>query len=406
MNIWYINPYAGGPGVGRYWRSFYLANAWKAQGNSVEIITPSYHHLMDGETRKSGSEVIEGVSYNFVRGIRYKGNGVGRLLSMLCFGFVLFFFLLRLGLKKRPQRIIYSSAHPFGYPAAFFCAKLFGAKISFEVRDIWPLSLIEIAGFNKFHPVVLVLSLIERFAYISADTVISLLPGAQQYMVSRGMKAEKFQYVPNGFSLTNACSISKISSASLLEDLTKFKSQGDFLFFYAGALGEPNAMHLFLDALRYFKVPEGVSVKFIIVGKGEQDAELRARCKELGYNFVLFYSQVDKAQIQQALSLVDVGFFVMHDLPIYRFGVSLNKLYDYMAAGVPVVASYNAFNDPVKEADCGMSVNPGVPEQLADTLTKMLLLDRNILKEMGVRGRLFLEANFEYTSLARRILEN
>ncbi|MGR4976338.1 glycosyltransferase family 4 protein [Pseudomonas sp. LARHCG127] len=405
MNIWYINPYAGGPGVGRYWRSFYFASEWKAQGNNVEIVTPSYHHLMDGEVRKSGRELIEGISYNFVRSMRYRGNGIGRFLSMVCFGFVLFFSLIRLGLKRKPHHIIYSSAHPFGYPAAFICAKFFRAKISFEVRDIWPLSLKEIAGFNKFHPVVLVLSLIERFAYFSADTVISLLPGAQQHMVSRGMKPEKFRYVPNGFSLTDAYSVMNSTNSCLLTDLRRFKSQGDFLFFYAGALGEPNAMHLFLDALRFFEIPDGVAVKFIIVGKGEQDAELRTRCKELGFDFVLFYSQVDKAQIQQALSLVDAGFFVMHDLPIYRFGVSLNKLYDYMAASVPVVASYNAFNDPVKESGCGMSLIPGQPEQLAETFKEMLLLDKNLLKEMGVKGRRFLEANFEYASLSRRILE-
>ncbi|WP_158249654.1 MULTISPECIES: glycosyltransferase family 4 protein [unclassified Pseudomonas] len=406
MNIWYINPYAGGPGVGRYWRSFYLANAWQAQGHDVEIITPGYHHLMDDDSGKAGGQVLEGVSYNFVPAPKYKGNGLGRFLSMLCFGFFLFFFLLRLGLKKRPDLVLYSSAHPFGYPAAYLCAKLFRSKILFEVRDIWPLSLVEIAGFNKFHPVVLVLSLIERFAYYSADAVISLLPGAKQHMVSRGMKPGKFRYVPNGFSLNDINASVESQGASLLDDLMGFKSQGDFLFFYAGALGEPNAMHLFLDALHFFEIPEGVSVKFIIVGKGEQSAELNARCRKLGYDFVLFYPQVDKAEIQQALRVVDVGFFVMHDLPIYRFGVSLNKLYDYMAAGIPVIASYNAFNDPIKEAGCGMSVVPGQPEQLAHTFQEMLLLDGTVLREMGAKGRLFLEANFEYTSLARRILEN
>jgi len=165
-------------------------------------------------------------------------------------------------------------------------------------------------------------------------------------------------------------------------------------------------MHLFLDALLFFKIPEGLSVKFIIVGKGEQSAELNARCRKLGYEFVVFYPQVDKAEIQQALRIVDVGFFVMHDLPIYRFGVSLNKLYDYMAAGIPVIASYNAFNDPIKQAGCGMSVLPGQPEQLAHAFQEMLLLDETVLREMGAKGRVFLEANFEYTSLARRILEN
>ncbi|WP_434563084.1 glycosyltransferase family 4 protein [Pseudomonas sp. R1-6] len=406
MNIWYINPYAGGPGVGRYWRSFYLASAWKAKGHSVEVIAPSYHHLMDDSTGRLGCQVLEGVSYNFVRCPRYKGNGLARFFSMVCFGFLLLFSLLRLGLKKRPDIIVYSSAHPFGYPAAFFCAKLFRCKISFEVRDIWPLSLIEVAGFSKLHPVVIWLSLIEKFAYFSADSVISLLPGAKQHMVSRGMNPTKFRYVPNGFSFDDVYSANESNSSKLLDDLARLKSQGEFIFFYAGALGEPNAMHLFLDALCFLNVTGETPVKFIIVGKGEQGPALSERCRQLGYDFVVFYPQVDKREIRQALHLVNAGFFVMHDLPIYRFGVSLNKLYDYMAAGIPVVASYNACNDPVEQSGCGFSVVPGQAEHLANAFKKMMLLDESVLIEMGAKGRLFLEKNFEYAGLAQRILED
>lgn len=375
------------------------------QGNDVEVISPCYHHLMDGEPRVAARERVDGVSYNFVPAMKYSGNGVLRFLSMLFFGGVLFFFLLRLGVKKRPHHIIYSSAHPFGYPAAFVCAKIFRARVSFEVRDIWPLSLVEVAGFGKFHPVVIGLSLIEKFAYCSADQVISLLPGAKQHMVSRGMRADKFLYVPNGFSSVDIQTTTPTLSSDLLSDLKKFKANGDFLFFYAGALGEPNAMHLFLDALKFFEVPEGLFVKFVIVGKGEQALELVDRCKHLGYGFVRFYPQVDKAQVQQALRLVDAGFFVMHDLPIYRFGVSLNKLYDYMAAGIPVVASYNAYNDPVTQSGCGLVVKPGQPEELAYIFKRMVLLDKVDLIDMGRKGRIYLDVNFEYSALARRILE-
>lgn len=406
MNIWYINPYAGGPGVGRYWRAFHLAKAWITQGNDVEVVTPRYHHLMDSVSAVRAKQSIDGVSYNFVPAIKYSANGIKRFLSMLFFGIMLFFSLLRLGIKKRPDHIIYSSAHPFGYPAAYVCAKIFRAKISFEVRDIWPLSLVEIAGFSKFHPVVVVLSLIEKFAYYTADQVISLLPGAQQHMVSRGMAPSKFLYVPNGYSLIDNKLAKELQQSDLINDLEKFQAQGNFLFFYAGALGEPNAMHLFLDALSFFQAPVGLSVKFIIVGKGEQSVELAERCNSLGYDHVVFYPQVDKAQIQQALRLVDAGFFVMHDLPIYRFGVSLNKLYDYMAAGIPVVASYNACNDPVTVAGCGMAVKPGDPERLAAVFTRMAQLSKSDLIDMGYKGRIYLDANFEYSALARRILES
>lgn len=117
-----------------------------------------------------------------------------------------------------------------------------------------------------------------------------------------------------------------------------------------------------------------------------------------------FYGQVDKGVILEALKRVDAGFFVMHDLPIYRFGISLNKLYDYMAMALPVVGAYAAYNDPVLDAGCGLTVAPDQPRDLAQAFILMSVTDKESLKEMGERGRMFLIENFEYKAIARKIL--
>ncbi|MNJ14188.1 putative glycosyl transferase [compost metagenome] len=402
MRILYINPYAGGPGVGRYWRSFHLACAWQRQGHEVEVVSPAYHHLMDGEAQSTGCIDIQGVSFNFVHALKYSGNGFRRLLAMLYFAFSLLFFLLRMPRDRRPELIVYSSAHPFAYPAALVAAKLFGARLYFEVRDLWPLSLIEVAGFNRWHPIVIAIGLIEKLAYRCSDKVVSLLPGAQDYMVSKGAREDKFIYAPNGFSqaptmLFEGCS-------DLLKDLRCLREGGSFVFFYAGALGEPNAMHKFIDALLFFKAPEGRLVQFVIVGKGEQYGELVQRCIKYNINNVSFYPQVDKGVVLSALSLVDAAFFVMHDLAIYRFGVSLNKLYDYMSAKVPIVGAYDSYNDPIAEARCGISVLPNRPKELASAFEEMVELNDLLRAEMGERGRKYLQENFEYSAIARRIV--
>lgn len=404
MKIMYVNPYAGGPGVGRYWRAFHLSREWKNEGHDVKVVLPAYHHLMDGEPMPTGLSRHSGVDYVFLPAIKYSGNGVKRLLAMLLFAATLLWFLLRLPRSERPDLIVYSSAHPFAYPSALVAAKIFRSKIYFEVRDLWPLSLVEIAGINPRHPIVWMLSKIEYLAYRCSDKVISLLPGALEHMAARGLSVDKFIYAPNGFSLGGAAS--QVITHPLISDLQIFRKNGDFVYFYAGALGEPNAMHKFLDALDYLPKPQARKLRFVIVGKGEQAEALQRRCIERSFDFVSFYEQVDKAVIFEALKCVDAGFFVMHDLPIYRFGVSLNKLYDYMALGVPVVGAYRAFNDPLVEGDCGVSVAPDRPEELAVAFSALSLCDQDVLRAMGQRGQAYLAANFEYAAIAKKILAN
>ncbi|MFB1632410.1 MULTISPECIES: glycosyltransferase family 4 protein [unclassified Pseudomonas] len=402
MKILYVNPYAGGPGVGRYWRAYYLAQEWKKEGHDVTIVSPSFHHLMDGGAMPLGPSVHGGVEYHFLSAMKYSGNGLKRLLSMLSFAVVLLLFLIRLPRSKRPDLIIYSSAHPFAFPSAFIMAKLYKARIYFEVRDLWPLSLIEVAGVSVYHPIVWLLAWIERLAYKRSDRVISLLPGAFPHMEALGLTSDRFVYAPNGFSIQSLFVDHVVHP--LLTDLQEFRRNGEFIYFYAGALGEPNAMHKFVDSLEYLPRSSVRKLRFVIVGKGEQAEEIRDRCDLHSYEFVSFYGQVDKSVILEALKCVDAGFFVMHDLPIYRFGISLNKLFDYMAFRLPIVAALHACNNPLIEARCGISVAPNRPKDLAVAFMSLATLERGELSQMGDRGRSYLDENFEYSVIAKKIL--
>lgn len=405
MKIWYLNPYAGGPGVGRYWRAYNLAKEWMRLGHEVRIVSPSYHHLMTQNGFASKIHEVEGVVYNFVPSIKYKGNGLLRLVSMLLFGPSFFIWALFRLHRERPRLIIYSSAHPFGYPWAWVLAKLLRAKLFFEVRDIWPLSLVEIAGVNCRHPIVLLLGLIERFAYSSADKVVSLLPNAQKHMCSKGMAPSKFLHVPNGVSLD--AFLGNINySYPLVSEICALKKQGHFVFVYTGALGEPNAMHKFVDSLQYLSPQLAERVRFYIVGRGEQEEEIKQRCDELGYTFVKFHPQVDKTSVVDILRVANAGFFLTNDLPIYRFGISPNKMFDYMAARLPFIAVYRASGvDVVSSSGSGVNVLPDDPTALAAAFTRMAEHDEATLTEMGKRAVEHLVENYEYEVLARKIID-
>lgn len=405
VRIWYINPYAGGPGVGRYWRAYSLAKEWVSLGHEVTVVSPSYHHLMTQAGFVSRSHEVDGVIYNFVPSVKYEGNGFWRLVSMLIFGPSFFIRALFRLHRERPRLIIYSSAHPFGYPWAWVLARLFGAKIFFEVRDIWPLSLIEIAGLKPRHPIVILLGLIERFAYRSADRVVSLLPNALSHMRSKGVASEKYLYVPNGVSLEAFAG--KINySFPLVEKIYALRNQGYFIFVYTGALGEPNAMHRFVDSLQYLEPRVVDRVRFFIVGRGEQEKEIKERCVELGYDFVSFHPQVDKSAVVDILRVADAGFFLTNDLPIYRFGISPNKMFDYMAAQLPFVGVYRSSgSDIISSSGCGINVLPDAPKELAAAFAKIATYDGDALKEMGRKGGEWIAKHYEYKVLARTIID-
>ena len=189
-NIWYCHPYAGGPDFGNSSRAFYLAECWERMQRKVTVFSSSWHHLMGEDQGYSGVRVFSGVRYYFIKARKYQGNGVGRLLNMLdyCLG------LLRHadGFARdfgAPDMLVVSSPHPYAFLAGYVLANKWNAKLVFEVRDIWPLSLTELAGVPRWHPLVLFSAWVERFAYRHAHAVVSLLPGAKNHMVERDRKS-------------------------------------------------------------------------------------------------------------------------------------------------------------------------------------------------------------------------
>ena len=145
MNVWYVHPYAGGPGIGRYWRPFYFSYYWNRSGHRSTVLSASYHHLMEPDEQRRRGTTVDGVNYAYVPTLAYHGNGLGRMFSMLLFAVLLTPSCLVLAMRRGcPDAIIYSSPHPFAAISCWFAARMLRAKFVFEVRDIWPLSLVEL----------------------------------------------------------------------------------------------------------------------------------------------------------------------------------------------------------------------------------------------------------------------
>ncbi|MEI6155246.1 MAG: glycosyltransferase family 4 protein [Deltaproteobacteria bacterium] len=402
-NIWIINHYAGSISHGMEYRPYYFAKEWVKAGHHVTIVGSSFSHVRSLQPICNSAvsfEEIDGIHYVWYRAPRYSGNSFKRIVNMLLFSFQL---LTRNILATKPDIVIDSSTYPLTIWGSHKIAKRFNAKLIFEVHDLWPLTPMELGGYSPWHPFILLLQQAENYAYKNADKVVSLLPCAKEHMVSHGMPPEKFVYIPNGIDL-----VEWQIAESLPEEhdvcIRKLKAQDKFIFGYTGTLGIANAISYFIEAADLLKDKQ--NLQFVIVGHGILEKELKSIARRKSLNNVTFLPSVQKKYIPMLLSQMDTLHIAAPRSSLYRFGISPNKLMEYMMAEKPIINAIDAGNDPVEETQCGISVSPEDPEAVAQAVLELMDMSEDQRREMGLRGRRYVMENHDYRVLAHRFLES
>jgi glycosyltransferase involved in cell wall biosynthesis len=255
---------------------------------------------------------------------------------------------------------------------------------------------------SRYHPFIMLVQAAEDYAYRHADVVVSMLPKVREYMESRGMAPHKLNIIPNGIDADEwLCNSSSLYDSDL-RVLEKIKADGNAIVGYAGSHGVANALNTLLDAAIRIK---NERIAIILVGSGPEKKVLLERAQSEGLNNVIFIDPIKKELIPSLLQYFDVAYIGLQGQPLFRFGISPNKLMDYMMAGRPVLMAINAGNDPVREAGCGLTVPPEDPEAVANGIRTLLNLKEDERKTMGQRGREYILKNHTYPILAQRFLE-
>ncbi len=386
-NIWIINQYAGSSNHGMTFRSYFLAKEF-IKRHRVTIFSASFSHVMSNPPSVSKTyteENINDVEYLWLKVPVYKqSKSLSRLISMFIFLFRLFF----LNVKKRdtPDVIIVSSTSPLPIWKAYFWAKRFNAKLIFEVRDIWPLSIMELGGFKKTNPFVVLLQITENFAYKVSDYVVSVLPKAFEHMKHHGLDLPRFKYIPNGIEIKTMIKTDEVN-----KDVFKIG--------YAGTLGIANALKYLIHAAHLIKE---INIEIHLLGNGPEKETLMEIVKDKNISNVYFHDAVPKNKVGIFLSKMDALFIGWHFSKIYKFGISANKLFDYLASAKPIIHSVDAGNDPVLEAKAGISVKPENPKEIADAILKLYKMPESKRNELGQNGRVYVEKYHSYEQLAKQ----
>jgi glycosyltransferase involved in cell wall biosynthesis len=391
--IWFINQAAGSPYHGMVFRTYYLAQEMVKLGHDVTIFSGSFSHnyfKLPETTGMFTDEKIDGINYVWVKLPVYpQSKSVGRILAMFLFPLKLLFYKSDI----RPDAIIVSSPPPIPVLIGWLWSKLKGSKLFFEVRDIWPLSIQMLGGYGTRNPFIAFLRFVEKFAYTKSTFVTSVLPKAFIHFESRGMKPGKFLYVPNG-----VIEEEKVSGESdTYSKLKHLKDQGKFIVGYAGTIGIANNLDMFSEAS---KIINEKNVQFVIVGEGAHKKRLQESAKN-----IVFLPAVAKKEIPAILALFDIGYIGLMKEELFKFGISPNKIFDYMFAKIPVVMAVDAGNDLVKEANCGESVPSCEPEDIAKAISKIFEMNPDERKLLGENGYRFVNDHHRYDKIVQVYLD-
>lgn len=315
-----------------------------------------------------------------VRVTRFKGNGASRIINWASYSAA---SLARGITGPKPDVVYGSSPHMGAALAGWMISKVRRAGFVLEVRDLWPHILAESGMMSETSLIYSSLKRLERFLYRRADRIVILAEGTASYIVAEGIDPELIVFIPNG---------ADTSDFEVDENRQELRSEfgfNDFTIVYAGAHGPANGLELVLNAAERLGPEAGVT--FALVGDGviKQDLVEAAHSREL--QNVRFMEPIPKDQIPRLFAACDAGLHCLADHALFKKGVSPNKLYDYMAAGLPVIT--NTGGDVAALVEAAGSGVWTEPDQIANGVRLLANSTPDQLNRQASNGKCYMEAH-------------
>lgn len=355
MKIWIFNHYATDTFFERGGRHYSLAKYLKRSGYEVRVFCASTVHNSDinvdipyGNYKE---DIVDGIPYTFIKTPSYEGNGKSRIINMLSF-YKRLFGVCRdcSGRRGKPDIILASSVHPLTLVAGIKIAKKFNIPCICEVRDLWPESLVAYDIIRDDHPLTGIMYKGEKWIYKNADAIIFTMPDggmsitdkgwdktidmSKVFNVNNGVDLEVFEYNKNEYRFED-------------EDLDSDKIK----LIYAGSVRKVNSVGFLVDVAD--RIKDDDRYKIIVFGDGDELESIIDRKEEKGLDNIVFKGRVEKKYIPYILSKGDIN-LISGDMneELSKYGLSLNKMFEYMASGHPIIAT-------LKEGKTKIIDNPG-----------------------------------------------
>jgi glycosyltransferase involved in cell wall biosynthesis len=330
-----------------------------------------------------------------VRVIPYRRNGLSRVLNWISYAATATLAGLR---QPRPDVVYASSPHLLAGLAGWFVATVRRARFVLEIRDLWPQVLVDMGQLPETSLIYRLLTRVERFLYARADRIVVMATGSRPAVEAKGAAPEKIWYIPN------AADPEDFRPTAAKDELRRRYGFTRFTAVYAGAHGPANGLGLLLNAAEQVR---DLDLDLVLVGDGVSKASLIADARARKLTNVRFLAPVPKAEIPDLLHAADLGLHVLADVPLFQHAVSPNKVFDYLAAGLPVLTNVpGVVAECVIGAGAGHAVPPdGLGAGLRRTVEQARIDGGSELRRSGRNGKSWIAANQTRAMMRERLLD-
>jgi glycosyltransferase involved in cell wall biosynthesis len=413
LNVWIVNHFASTPNMPGKQRDYQFAKAFSLAGHKVTLWRSSFSHWSRTEMIKDNRPYIAdsdgGLNIMHLRTKpHYYKNDYRRFLNMISFARAI--TKVSQTVSSHPDVIVATYPSPFAAYAACKIAARYNAKFILEIGDLWPQVWIERKAFPRYHPFIVILSAIEKYLHKRTRTFVSSLPYVNDYLKEKGLKSHKFSWIPNGINLDELNTEDEEFNTSgnineIIMSMIADKKKGKMNVIYVGGIGVGNRIDNIVQSAKILKKRGDQRVSFHIIGDGHSRDAIIKYVSDNNLDSVKMWSPVVRKAVPYLLKNADVGIQCLHSNPIYRYGVNLSKLYDYMAARLPVVFSAEVRNNLVDQYKAGISVPPNDPDSIASALQKFSVMTQEERRDMGMRGYVGIIKDYDINKLSRQYLD-
>ena len=402
MKIWLINHYAVPPQYYPLARPSLFAKNLIAMGHEVTIIAASTVHnsnknLIEGK-EKTRKEIVDGIPYIYIKCSNYEGNGIKRVINILEFAMKLPIVCKSL---EKPDAIVATSFDPLSCYQGIKLANKYGITGVAEIADLWPETLVEYSGVSPKHPLVLYLRMIEKKIYLKADSIVFTVAGGYQSVIAQGWQneipKEKAIYINNGIDIE----LFDFNKENYLTRDVDLDDDSLFKVIYTGSIRRVNNLSGLIDVAKETKDP---GIRFLVWGDGDELPALKQRVQDENISNVVFKGRVDKKYIPYITSKADLNYAHNSASPIFKYGLSFNKIFDYLASGKPILCDFPSNYNPIIMGNAGIAVESGEPKEIALQIEAFKNMDNEQYNKYCISARKTAE-EYDFKILTKKLVD-
>lgn len=405
--IWIVNYYTGTPENVSNPRYLKLAQCFSEAGNEVIIFNSNHASSIADQEFKGASCFLRRnyADYKFVHVHvpHYRGNGLKRMYSIWKFAQIIF---KQYNQFDRPDVILHNIHPPFDYPIVRL-AKQLRCKYITEAWDLWPDAFVYMGWIKASNPIMKWAYSVEKKYYYAADEMVFTFLGAFDYLKRQGWLQEQggeinpqhIHYINNGVDLD------KFDKDKLEHPRPDMDMNDDSLFriVYLGTINLANHVKALIDAADLLR--DNPKYRFFIYGNGAYREELIKYVKENHIDNVVFKEKkIPFAECAWVVSQARVG-VMNYEKGFGRLGVSSGKLFQYLAAGRPILCNIKIeYDDVITDYNLGIAREMDKAEDIAEAIKQLAEQSEDDYLAMCNRVRSVAE-KFDYKILAAKELE-